>query len=59
MRAAQDPTGVQRGDSRRCGGCKYGNREVLTVDELNETEAQWVESNVPKDLHWYFGVTND
>lgn len=57
--AADDPTGVQRGDARRCVGCKYGNKEVLKVDELSEAEVAWVERNVPKDLHHYFGVTND
>lgn len=60
VRAADDPRGVQRGDARRCVGCKFGNKEeALTVDELNENDTQWVKNNVPSDLHWYFGVTND
>lgn len=58
-RASEDPEGVQRGDAKRCIGCKFGNKEVLTVDELNENDTQWVKNNVPSDLHWYFGVAND
>jgi hypothetical protein len=57
--AKDDPQGVKRGDRSRCSACKGRGWEVLTVDELNETETQWVESNVPADLHWYFGVAND
>lgn len=59
VRAAADPAGVQRGDTRRCVGCKDGDKEIITVTELTETETQWVERNVPTDLHWYFGVAND
>ena len=59
VRAAADPAGVQRGDRRRCVGCKDGDKEIITVTELTETETQWVERNVPTDLHWYFGVAND